>query len=284
MADNDRASGRRLDGVAVDRALRRLAAEPEPPWLHREVARRLAERLAPMRAQPLRILDWWAGVGGGASVLRARYPKAKVVAVEADARWHGSRAGAARRSWWPFGGSAASALLATDDDALLGRAQLVWANMVLHGVADPPALFGRWQGLLEVDGLVVFSCLGPGTLQGLRDLYASEGWPAPTPGFIDMHDLGDMLVEAGFADPVLDQETLMLSWAERRGASRGAASARRQRSPRAFSWPCARLRGGGDFCRRSRLARPATAGSRCSSRLPTAMPSRRRRACGRASR
>ena len=212
MADNDRASGRRLDGVAVDRALRRLAAAPEPPWLHREVARRLAERLAPMRAQPPRILDWWAGVGGGASALRARYPKAKIVAVEADARWHGSRAGAARKSWWPFGGSAPSALLATDDDALLGRAQLVWANMVLHGVADPPALFGRWQGLLEVDGLVVFSCLGPGTLQGLRDLYASEGWPAPTPGFIDMHDLGDMLVEAGFADPVLDQETLTLSW------------------------------------------------------------------------
>ena len=84
--------------------------------------------------------------------------------------------------------------------------------MVLHGVIDPPALFARWHELLGVDGFVAFSCLGPGTLAELRELYASLGWPAPTPGFVDMHDLGDMLVAAGFADPVLDQETLNLSW------------------------------------------------------------------------
>jgi malonyl-CoA O-methyltransferase len=106
----------------------------------------------------------------------------------------------------------ATPLLVAAADATLGRAQLVWANMVLHGVLDPPALFARWHGLVAVDGLVAFSCLGPGTLAGLRELYAAMGWPAPTPGFIDMHDLGDMLVAAGFADPVLDQETLTLSW------------------------------------------------------------------------
>jgi len=106
----------------------------------------------------------------------------------------------------------ASAHVAGEPDAALGRAQLVWANMVLHGVIDPPALFARWHELLGVDGFVAFSCLGPGTLAELRELYASLGWPAPTPGFVDMHDLGDMLVAAGFADPVLDQETLTLTW------------------------------------------------------------------------
>jgi malonyl-CoA O-methyltransferase len=73
-------------------------------------------------------------------------------------------------------------------------------------------LIERWHGLLRVDGFVMFSCLGPGTLRELRALYARLGWPAPTPGFIDMHDLGDMLVHAGFADPVMDQETLTLQW------------------------------------------------------------------------
>jgi len=102
---------------------------------------------------------------------------------------------------------------ASEPDAALGRARLLWANMVLHGIADPPALFARWHALLAVEGLVAFSCLGPGTLAELRELYAALDWPAPTPGFIDMHDLGDMLVAAGFADPVLDQETLTLSWA-----------------------------------------------------------------------
>ena len=106
---------------------------------------------------------------------------------------------------------------------------LVWANMMLHAVVDPPALIARWHGLLAVDGFVMFSCLGPGTLRELRELYARRGWPAPTPGFVDMHDLGDMLVRAGFADPVMDQETLTLHLAGCRGAAGRAARARRQR-------------------------------------------------------
>jgi malonyl-CoA O-methyltransferase len=84
--------------------------------------------------------------------------------------------------------------------------------MMLHAVVDPSALIERWQRLLRVDGFVMFSCLGPGTLRELRALYERLGWPAPTPGFVDMHDLGDMLVQAGFADPVMDQETLTLKW------------------------------------------------------------------------
>jgi malonyl-CoA O-methyltransferase len=84
--------------------------------------------------------------------------------------------------------------------------------MMLHAVADPPALFQRWHRALAIDGFVMFSCLGPGTLRELRDLYRRQGWSAPTPTFIDMHDLGDMLVQAGFADPVMDQEVITLRW------------------------------------------------------------------------
>jgi malonyl-CoA O-methyltransferase len=212
MADNDRASGRRLDAVAVEAALRRLAAAPEPPWLHREVARRMGERLAPIRMQPARILDWWAGPGAGAAALRERYPKARIVAVEPGAGWPARRGVRERQRWWSFGGTALEGYVASEDDAAIGRAQLVWANMMLHGVVDLPALFARWHRLLDIEGVVVFSCLGPGTLRELRDLYAALAWPAPTPGFVDMHDLGDMLVAGGFADPVMDQETLTLSW------------------------------------------------------------------------
>ena len=71
----------------------------------------------------------------------------------------------------------------------------------------------RWHQALSVDGFVMFSCFGPDTLRELRELYARLGWPAPTIDFVDMHDLGDMLVQAGFADPVMDQETLTLHWA-----------------------------------------------------------------------
>jgi malonyl-CoA O-methyltransferase len=126
--------------------------------------------------------------------------------------WAARRRASERRPWWSLGAAAAVVVDDSASDAEIGRAQLVWANMALHWVVDPPALFARWHALLEVEGVVVFSCLGPGTLRELRDLYRDEGWPAPTPGYIDMHDLGDMLVDAGFADPVLDQETITLRW------------------------------------------------------------------------
>lgn len=213
MKDADRSGGRRLDAVAVEAALRRMALHDEPPWLHTEVARRLAERLLPIRAQPERVLDWWAGPGAGERALRERYPKAEIVAVEPDAAWLARRVRSAVRPWWAFGKAPAAATRNVDDsDSAIGRAGLVWANMVLHGVVDPPALFSRWHALLGAGGFIALSCLGPGTLRELRDLYTALGWPAPTPGFIDMHDLGDMLVAAGFADPVLDQETLAITW------------------------------------------------------------------------
>ena len=213
MKEADRSGGRRLDAVAVEAGLRRLARHDEPPWLHTEAARRLAERLLPIRVQPERVLDWWAGPGAGARALRERYPKAEIVAVEPDAAWLARRARIAMRPWWSFAKARpAAARSVAESDASIGRAGLVWANMVLHGVADPPALFTRWHALLSAGGIVALSCLGPGTLRELRDIYASLRWPAPTPGFIDMHDLGDMLVAAGFADPVLDQETLTISW------------------------------------------------------------------------
>ena len=195
----------------MDRALRRLARQPEPPWLHGEVARRMAERLALVKLQPARIVDWWSWLGGGASLLREAYPKAEIVAVEPNDAWVQRQREAQRTPWWSLRRRGIEVV--RDGDALGAPAQLVWANMMLHAVKDPPALISRWHAALAADGFVMFSTFGPDTLRELRDLYARLGWPAPTPAFVDMHDLGDMLLHAGFADPVMDQETLTLTWA-----------------------------------------------------------------------
>jgi malonyl-CoA O-methyltransferase len=58
----------------------------------------------------------------------------------------------------------------------------------------------------------MFSCFGPDTLRELRQLHAQKGWPAPAHEFTDMHDWGDMLVHAGFAEPVMDMERITLSY------------------------------------------------------------------------
>jgi malonyl-CoA O-methyltransferase len=206
-------SARRLDPVAVQASLRRLASATQPPWLHGEVARRMAEKLQVILLKPELILDWWSFLGAGAGLLEQAYPKAHRVLVEPDAGWVERSRDLARRPWWSAGHwTGAGVSVVADSDEIATGAGLIWANMMLHAVVDPNALIERWQRLLRFDGFVMFSCLGPGTLRELRALYQRLGWPAPTPGFVDMHDLGDMLVQAGFADPVMDQETLTLRW------------------------------------------------------------------------
>ena len=209
MAEHDPGDTRRLDEHAVDAQLRRLARRDEPPWLHGEIARRMAERLALIRLQPQRILDWWSFLGASRAVLHQAYPKAQVVCVEPSADFARRSRAAQRTPWWSPR-RAPPVLLAHDE---LGEpAQLVWANMMLHAVKNPPALMARWQRALSADGFVMLSCFGPDTLRELRDLYAALGWASPMAEFVDMHDLGDMLGQAGFADPVMDQETLTLHW------------------------------------------------------------------------
>lgn len=199
--------------MAVRGALRRLARHGQPPWLHTEVARRMAQRLELIRFQPERVVDWWSQLGAGAPLLVQAYPRSDFLRVEPDARWAQWARQAAARPWWARVARRTQdvAVIEQDRDIAPGVG-LVWANMMLHAVDDPLALFERWHSLLQFDGFVMFSCLGPGTLRELRTLYHRLGWPTPTPAYVDMHDLGDMLVHAGFADPVMDQEVLTLRW------------------------------------------------------------------------
>jgi malonyl-CoA O-methyltransferase len=89
---------------------------------------------------------------------------------------------------------------------------MLWANMLLHTSAHPQDLLKTWHQALAVDGFLMFSCLGPDTLRELRSAYAQRGWPEPAHEFTDMHDWGDMLVEAGFAEPVMDMERITLTY------------------------------------------------------------------------
>ena len=196
---------RPVDSRALDHQWRRLRRAPQPPWLHAEAARRMAERLPVIKSRPQVVLDWWAGTGASAEVLAKAYPQARRIAVEVDAP--------VATPWWSprrWAGPAAVAERALEP----GGAQLVWANMMLHGCADPEAVFAQWHRALAVDGFLMFSTLGPGTLEALSALYRRAGWPPPFAPFVDMHDLGDQLVHAGFADPVMDQETVTLTWAD----------------------------------------------------------------------
>jgi len=200
-----------LDPAALRHQARRLARAAQPPWLHAEVAGRMAERLGYIKHQPARVLDASPLLGASAELLRLAYPGAEMVWHEADAALSARAAEARALNWWRRLRGAAPGRV----EALPARpeVELLWSNMALHACADLPALLGAWQASLAVGGFVMFSCLGPDSFVELRPLYARQGWGRPAPDWWDMHDLGDLLLQAGFADPVMDQQRLRLTWA-----------------------------------------------------------------------
>jgi len=199
-----------LDAAAVRHQTRRLAAAAQPPWLHEEVAGRMAERLTYIKLQPQRVLDASPALGASGELLRRAYPNATMLWHEADPALAARAAQARQRGWWQKLRGAASGQV----DTLPARPEvdLLWSNMALHACADLPGLLSRWQASIAVGGFVMFSCLGPDSFVELRPLYARNGWGRPAPDWWDMHDIGDLVLKAGFADPVMDQQRLRLTW------------------------------------------------------------------------
>ena len=181
------------------------------PWLHEEVAQRMEQRLAWIVKQPEAWLDW-APLQGGVqahALISQRYPHAQAYVLENSAQGAAAARQALDAPWWQPSRWRGKRIR---HEAPAQPVQMLWANMALHMAADPQALIARWHGLLETDGFLMFSCLGPDTLRELRSVFEAQGWPAPTHQFTDMHDWGDMLVSAGFAEPVMDMERITLSF------------------------------------------------------------------------
>jgi malonyl-CoA O-methyltransferase len=198
-----------LDPVAVSRWER--AAPLRPPWLHEEVARRMAERLEWIKLAPQAWANW-DPVRGGLDVqalVEQRYPSARCLLVEPEGALQDAARAAAARPWWQrWSGPRREVVAAVPD----GSVQMLWANMALHFAADPQAMLAQWHRALAPEGFLMLTCFGPDTVRELHALYAALGWPPPGPQFTDMHDWGDMLVHGGFAEPVMDMERLTLSW------------------------------------------------------------------------
>ncbi len=212
---------RTIDAAALWHINQRLQFAAQAPWLHGEVGRRMAQRLPVIRLQPARVLDWWSFTGGSADGLRLAYPQSEVLLLEPAAHQPPLDTPSPPRSapWWSLQRwRAAKPATLTEADLQPGSVELVWANMGLHRWSDPQAAFQHWHRALAVDGFLMFSTLGPGSLTALQSIYSKSGWPPPFAPFVDMHDLGDMLVAAGFADPVMDQELLTLTWPDAQAA------------------------------------------------------------------
>ena len=203
-----------LDPIAVERWQR--MAPGVTPWLHEEVAQRMLDRLQWIKLQPALWAHWGAVRGGlqAHAALFTQYPRAQSYVIETTERRKTLAREALVPPWWKRMVqllSGAGSVTRFDAPAP-GTVDMLWANMALHEAADPQMLLATWHRLLAVDGFVMFSCLGPDTAREVRDLYEALGWPPAGHQLTDMHDWGDMMVQKGFAEPVMDMERITLTY------------------------------------------------------------------------
>lgn len=199
---------------AVRRAFERAAASYDAAAvIHREVGARLLEHLEPIRIDPSLIVDIGCGTGAALASLAQRYPRAALAGFDLA---HGMLARARSRTpWWHRVIRMRAPCFACADAERLplaaAAAGLVVSNLALQW-CRPEAFFAEAARILPAGGLFLFSTFGPDTLRELRSSFAAADPGAHVNSFVDMHDLGDALVHAGFADPVMEMEVVTLEY------------------------------------------------------------------------
>ncbi len=197
-----------VDKAHVRRSFARAASSYDAvAVLQRELSDRLIERLDVVRLQPQRVLDLGCGTGHALTALQRRYPKAQHLALDIA---HPMLLQARRRGrWWrrPLcicGDAELLPLAAASIDLIVSNATLQWCDL--------PRALAECRRVLRPGGLLMFTTFGRGTLSELRQAWAQvDGYPHVSP-FLDLHDVGDALVQARFADPVIDVERLTLTY------------------------------------------------------------------------
>jgi malonyl-CoA O-methyltransferase len=93
-----------------------------------------------------------------------------------------------------------------------GSVDLVFSNLMLHWCGEPDAVLAECRRVLRPGGLLTFTTFGPDTLVELRRAWAAVDDRTHVNRFVDMHDLGDALLRAGLAEPVMDVERYTLTY------------------------------------------------------------------------
>jgi malonyl-CoA O-methyltransferase len=202
-----------LDKSVVRRHFQRAAATYDAAALvSREAGERMFSRLDYLKVQPQRIVDLGSGTGYFSQKLADYYQQAHLFQIDfAQAMLHCARNRVSKwRRWF-----SRHHYLCADMTALPLPSQsidMVWSNFSLFWQEKPEALFAECQRVLKPNGLLIFCTLGPDTLKELRSAFSAVDTYPHVHQFIDMHDLGDALLQQGFSDPVMDMEYITVAY------------------------------------------------------------------------
>ncbi len=214
-----------IDKRSVRAAFERAAAGYDSAAiLQREVCDRMLSRLEYIKYMPDVILDAGSGTGYGTRKLLMRYPAARMLAIDIARAMHLQARPPV--SWWrQLSGTRKNqtSYVAGDMEQMPFKDSctgLVWSNLSLQWCNDIKQTFAEVHRVLQTGGLFMFSTFGPDTLKELRHAFGKIDSYSHVNRFMDMHDVGDILVHCGFATPVMDMEYITLTYDDPIGVMR----------------------------------------------------------------
>jgi malonyl-CoA O-methyltransferase len=176
--------------------------------LQREVGQRLYERLDYITIQPKTVLDLGCGTGFLTQKLLKQYPKAELIALDIAVNM-------LKETQKCGGWFRKPKLVCADAEALPlknASVDLMISNLMLQWCNDLPASFAEMRRVLKPNGMVLFSSFGTDTLKELRASWQVVDQYTHTSTFADIHDVGDALMQAGFAQPVMDMDMITMTY------------------------------------------------------------------------
>ena len=206
-----------LDKRQVRHAFDRAAASyDETAVLQREICDRMLSRLEYIKFKPESILDAGSGTGYGHHKLKHNYSSSTLVAIDIALKMHlQARPSVAKwKQWLPTPGKQVQYVCGDIEQLPLAEKSidLVWSNLALQWCNNLEHTFAEIYRVLRGDGLFMFSTFGPDTLKELRRAFGHADGYSHVNHFIDMHDVGDLLLHNGFSTPVMDMEYLTLTY------------------------------------------------------------------------
>ncbi len=176
--------------------------------LQREIAKRMGERLDYIKLQPQAVLDAGCGTGFITKDLLKRYPKSQVLAL--DLALNMTKQTKKQGSWLRK-----PKLVCADAEQLPLKNEcvdLLVSNLMIQWSNDLAKMFTGFHSVLKPNGLLLFSTFGPDTLKEMRESWSSVDKTPHTSSFVDMHEIGDALLKAGFINPVTDMELITMTY------------------------------------------------------------------------
>ena len=202
-----------IDRLAMRAAFEKAATTYDAAAvLQQEIANRLVERMDFMSMKPISILDAGVGTGFVSQLIANKYPKAKITGI--DLAFNMLKQAKSKRTFKQKWKKQFNYINAEVENLPLADAsvELIISGLTLQWCQDLPKVFKEFKRVLAPGGLVMFSTFGPDTLKELRQSWAEVDELAHVNAFTDLHDVGDALLQSGFADPVMDMEIMTVTY------------------------------------------------------------------------